>query len=153
MSAISSFLEDLALSRNVSSSTQNQALNAPVFLYKQVMGRELGELESFARAKRPKRMPVVLSIGEVRRLLDAMHGGFRSSGDTVLQCHPSVGTLRRGQPWRNSHYGRNPLRLTGCCRSGTGGVTPQNGVTRNGWLVIVGATGRSPCKLSRFRCR
>ncbi len=75
-SAISTFLEHLALDRNVSSSTQNQALNALVFLYKQVLGRELGELESFARAKRPKRMPVVMSIGEVRRLLDTMHGIF-----------------------------------------------------------------------------
>ena len=75
-SAISTFLEHLALDRNVSSSTQNQALNALVFLYKQVMGQELGELESFARAKRPKRMTVVLSIGEVRRMLDTMCGVF-----------------------------------------------------------------------------
>ncbi|MDQ6952112.1 MAG: phage integrase N-terminal SAM-like domain-containing protein [Mariprofundaceae bacterium] len=65
------------LSRNVSTSTQNQALNALVFLYKQVLGKELGKLESFARAKRPKRLPVVLSVDEVRRLLDAMHGVFR----------------------------------------------------------------------------
>jgi integron integrase len=93
MSAISTFLEHLALDRNVSSSTQNQALNALVFLYKQVMGQELGELESFARAKRPKRMPVVLSIGEVRRLLDAMHGVFHlqagllyGAGLRLMEC-------------------------------------------------------------------
>jgi len=93
MSAISSFLEHLALARNVSSSTQNQALNALVFLYKQVLGRELGELESFARAKRPKQMPVVLSVDEVRRLLDAMHGIFRlqagllyGAGLRLMEC-------------------------------------------------------------------
>ncbi len=93
MSAISSFLEYLAVSRNVSTSTQNQALNALVFLYKQVLGKELGKLESFARAKRPKRLPVVLSVDEVRRLLDVMHGVFRlqagllyGSGMRLMEC-------------------------------------------------------------------
>ncbi|MBN4073551.1 phage integrase N-terminal SAM-like domain-containing protein [Mariprofundus ferrooxydans] len=93
MSAISSFLEYLALSRNVSTSTQNQALNALVFLYKQVLGKELGKLESFARAKRAKRLPVVLSVDEVRRLLDAMHGVSRlqagllyGSGMRLMEC-------------------------------------------------------------------
>jgi integron integrase len=93
MSAISSFLEHLALARNVSSSTQNQALNALVFLYKQVLGQELGKLESFVRAKRPKRMPVALTPGEVRRLLDAMGGVFRlqagllyGAGMRLMEC-------------------------------------------------------------------
>ncbi|MBL4775035.1 MAG: integron integrase [Mariprofundus sp.] len=93
MSAISSFLEYLAISRHVSSSTQNQALNALVFLYKQVLGKELGKLESFVRAKRAKRLPVVLSVDEVRRLLDAMHGIFRlqagllyGSGMRLMEC-------------------------------------------------------------------
>ncbi len=93
MSAISSFLEHLALARNVSSSTQNQALNALVFLYKQVLGQELGKLESFVRAKRPKRLPVVLTPGEVRRLLGGMHGVFRlqagllyGAGMRLMEC-------------------------------------------------------------------
>ncbi len=93
MSAITSFLEDLAISRKVSASTQNQALNALVFLYQQVLGIELGQLSSFVRAKRSKRLPVVLSVDEVRRLLAAMHGVFRlqagllyGSGMRLMEC-------------------------------------------------------------------
>jgi len=93
MTAISSFLEHLALARNVSSSTQNQALNALVFLYKQVLGQELGKLECFVRAKRPKRMPVVLTPDEVRLLLGGMHGVFRlqagllyGAGMRLMEC-------------------------------------------------------------------
>ncbi|WP_317623702.1 phage integrase N-terminal SAM-like domain-containing protein [Allochromatium vinosum] len=52
-------LEDLAVRGQVSASTQNQALNALVFLYKQVPGHSLEALGDFARAKRPKRLPVV----------------------------------------------------------------------------------------------
>ena len=55
------FLEHLAVRRTVSASTQNQALNALVFLYGQVLERPLGELEGFQRAKRPRRLPVVLT--------------------------------------------------------------------------------------------
>nr|WP_321371239.1 integron integrase [uncultured Desulfuromusa sp.] len=71
-----SFLEYLALQRKVASSTQNQALNALVFLYEKVLEQPLGELGPFARAKRPRRLPVVLSRDEVRRLLAEMDGTF-----------------------------------------------------------------------------
>ncbi len=71
-----SFLEYLALGRKVSGSTQNQALNALVFLFDKVLKRPLGDLGPFARAKRSKRLPVVLSRDEVRRLLAAMTGTF-----------------------------------------------------------------------------
>jgi hypothetical protein len=54
---------------NVAASTQNQALNALVFLYKQVLGKSLDELGDFVRAKRPKRLPVVLERTEVALLL------------------------------------------------------------------------------------
>lgn len=69
-----SFLEDLAVRGNVAASTQNQALNALVFLYKQVLDRPLNELDGFTRAKRPKRLPVVLARGEVARLLERLNG-------------------------------------------------------------------------------
>ncbi|MCF6354451.1 MAG: integron integrase [Candidatus Polarisedimenticolaceae bacterium] len=69
-----SFLEDLAVRGNVAASTQNQALNALVFLYKQVLNRPLSELDNFTRAKRPKRLPVVLERGEVGRLLEQLEG-------------------------------------------------------------------------------
>jgi integron integrase len=71
---VRSFLEYLAVRRSVSASTQNQALNALVFLYNQVLGEKLGDLESFARAKRPHNLPVVLSRDEVTALLGRMDG-------------------------------------------------------------------------------
>ena len=55
--AVIAFLEYLAVQRNVAASIQNQALNAWVFLYKQVLDQPLEDLGDFARAKRPKRLP------------------------------------------------------------------------------------------------
>jgi integron integrase len=71
--AVESFLTDLAVSGHVAASTQNQALNAIVFLYTQVLGLELGRLDA-VRARRGKRLPVVLSPEEVRRVLAAVDG-------------------------------------------------------------------------------
>lgn len=71
---VRSFLEYLAVRRHVSASTQNQALNALVFLFAQVLGRQLGELEAFVRARRPKKLPVMLSVREVTKLLGMMEG-------------------------------------------------------------------------------
>ena len=68
------FLEHLAVERNVSASTQNLALNALVFFYQQVLQRPLGELDDFIRAKRPRRLPVVLSRQEIATLLDQLKG-------------------------------------------------------------------------------
>ncbi len=72
-----SFLNYLSIQRQVSASTQNQALNALVFLYRQVLGRELGELEEFVRAKRSRNLPVVLSQNEVAALLAQLQGTHR----------------------------------------------------------------------------
>jgi len=71
---IVAFLEDLAVRGQVSASMQNQALNALVFLYKQVLGQTLDELGEFTRAKRPKRLPVVLERTEVVQLLGQLDG-------------------------------------------------------------------------------
>lgn len=68
------FLSDLAVRGKVSASTQNQALNALVFMYKHVLERPLGELNGAVRAKRPQRLPVVLTQDEVRALFRHMHG-------------------------------------------------------------------------------
>lgn len=68
------FLSDLAVRRDVAASTQNQALSALLFLYRDVLGIELPWMENVVRAKRPRRLPVVLSQEEVRRLLAAMDG-------------------------------------------------------------------------------
>ncbi|HRH81510.1 MAG TPA: integron integrase [Thiobacillaceae bacterium] len=88
-----SFLQHLAVERNVAASTQNQALNALVFFYDKALVRPLGELGPMVRAKRPKRLPVVLSTTEVKRLLDAMEGVhgliaalLYGSGMRLLEC-------------------------------------------------------------------
>lgn len=72
-SGIEGFLENLAVSELVAFSTQRQALNALHFLYEHALGIELGRLD-FKRARERKRLPVVLTPEEVRRLLDTMAG-------------------------------------------------------------------------------
>jgi integron integrase len=71
---VESFLSWLAEKRHVAASTQNQALNAVLFLYRDVLQIDIGWLEGVTRAKKPKRLPVVLTRGEVRSLLDSMKG-------------------------------------------------------------------------------
>ena len=66
---ITAFLSHLAVDKHVSASTQNQALSALLFLYKEVLGVELDWLEDVVRAKRPQRLPVVLTVNEVRQIL------------------------------------------------------------------------------------
>jgi integrase len=68
---VRAFLTHLAVERNVSAGTQNHALNALVFLYRHVLGREFELLEGVERARRSVRVPVVLSKDEVSRLLKA----------------------------------------------------------------------------------
>ncbi len=67
---ISLFLEHLVLKRKVSASTQSQALNALIFFYKSVLGVELSDSIVFARSKKPKRLPVVLSVNEINKVLN-----------------------------------------------------------------------------------
>ena len=73
-SEVASFLSHLAVNRKVAASTQNQALNALVFVYKHVLKRPLGEITDAVRAKRPARLPVVLSQNEVRQILAELRG-------------------------------------------------------------------------------
>jgi integron integrase len=68
------FLTGLATQRNVAAGTQNQALAALLFLYREVLGQDLPWMEGVVRAKRPRRLPVVLTRDEVRRLLAALQG-------------------------------------------------------------------------------
>jgi integron integrase len=73
-SEIQAFLSHLATRRKVAASTQNQALNALVFLYRNVLGKPFPELDTLVRAKKPRRLPVVLTREEVRRVLDHLEG-------------------------------------------------------------------------------
>jgi integron integrase len=71
---VRAFLKDLAMERQVSASTQNQALNSVVFLYRKVLKREPGNFEDFPRARKGLRLPVVASRAEVKAVLDRMSG-------------------------------------------------------------------------------
>jgi len=94
-SEIARFLSSLATEGRVSASTQNQALNALLFLYHEVLSKEIGLINGVVRAKRPQRLPVVLTKDEVKRVLDRMHGAPRLMGFLL--------------------YGAG-LRLMECCR-------------------------------------
>jgi site-specific recombinase XerD len=71
---VEAFLTHLAVTRNVAPSTQNQALSAVLFLYRSVLERELPWLDNVTRAKKPSRLPVVLTFDEVSRLLGKLSG-------------------------------------------------------------------------------
>ncbi|HKA05844.1 MAG TPA: integron integrase [Gemmataceae bacterium] len=96
---IEAFLTHLAVDGHVSASTQNQAFSALLFLYTHVLRIELGRIDSL-RAKRPVRVPMVLSIAEVREWLAAI--------DALSSSEP-YGLMARLM------YGSG-LRLLECCR-------------------------------------
>jgi len=77
---IAEFLTHLAIERRVSASTQNQALQAILFLYNHVLGQPVGLIRGVERAKRPRRLPVVLSSAEVRSVMSCMRGVPRLCG-------------------------------------------------------------------------
>ena len=90
---VEAFLSHLAVERNVSASTQNQAKAALLYLYKQLLGIDLPWLDAVVRAKNPKRLPVVLTQREVRELLEAMNGPMwlitsllYGTGMRLLEC-------------------------------------------------------------------
>ncbi len=90
---VEAFLTHLAVAQKVSASTQNQAFNALVFLYHQVLLQELGTIENVERAKRPVRLPVVLTVEEVRALLGELKGSvwlmaglLYGSGLRLMEC-------------------------------------------------------------------
>ena len=87
------FLNHLASEKAVSAATQNQALNAIVFLYLQVLGVDLGDLGEFLHAHQRKRLPVVLSEEVVQRLLASLPDVFRlmaqalyGTGMRLMEC-------------------------------------------------------------------
>jgi integrase len=73
---VEAFLTHLAIDGHVSASTQNQALSALLFLYKEVLAVDLPWLDNVVRAKRPQRLPVVLTRTEVRAVLVRMKGVY-----------------------------------------------------------------------------
>ncbi len=71
---VHAFLRHLAMDEQVASSTQNQALNAVVFLYREVVKKEIGDFSDFPRARRGLRLPVVASRDEVKAVIDRLQG-------------------------------------------------------------------------------
>lgn len=90
---VEAFLTWLAASRNVAASTQNQALAALLFLYREVLNQDLPWMENIRRAKKPVRLPVVLTREEVGRLLEQLQGQhwlmaslLYGSGLRLMEC-------------------------------------------------------------------
>src|SRR3569623_2404624 len=75
-SEVEAFLTHLAVEGNVAAATQNQALSALIFLYREVLGIELPWLEKVKRARRRRLLPVVLTHDEVRAMLGKMDGVY-----------------------------------------------------------------------------
>jgi integron integrase len=71
---IGRFLSSLATDSHVSASTQNQALNALLFLYREILKKDIGYVNGVVRAKRPHRLPVVLTRQEVRSIVGCLDG-------------------------------------------------------------------------------
>ncbi len=88
---VEAFLTHLAVERNVAPFTQNQALAAILFLYREVLVIELPWLDGVTRAKKPPRLPVVVSESEVRRLLAQLVGTH------LLIASLLYGSAKRGQ--------------------------------------------------------
>jgi site-specific recombinase XerD len=90
---VNQFLTHLAVKEKVSASTQNQALCALLFLYRYVIESPLGQLGEVVRARRPKRLPVVLTREEVKALLNNLKGEQRliaalmyGTGMRLMEC-------------------------------------------------------------------
>ena len=90
---LTSYLSSLAVDGNVAASTQNQALSALLFLYREVLDQEVPWLDDVVRARRPVRLPIVLTRDEVRSLLRQLRDTPRlmailmyGSGLRLLEC-------------------------------------------------------------------
>ena len=130
---ISQFLSSLATRDKLSASTQNQALSALLFCYEHVLRQKLERLEQIVRAKRPLRLPVVLSREEVAAIFEHLHGTpwlmaslMYGAGLRVLECarlrvkdadfHRKEITVRDGKG-RKDRVTLLPLRLVQLVRA------------------------------------
>jgi len=90
---VKTFLSYLAMQRDVAGATQNIALNALIFLYKHVLHQELDDITGFSRAKKPQKLPVVLTQQEVQRIISNLDGSYwlaacllYGSGLRLMEC-------------------------------------------------------------------
>ena len=113
-SDVTQFLSNLAVDHSVSASTQNQALAALLFLYGNVLDMPVGWLSAVVRAKRPARLPVVLTPDEVRRVLSRAKG----RGPSALVIGLLYGTGMRllealALRVKDVDFGRNEITVRG----------------------------------------
>jgi site-specific recombinase XerD len=101
---VEAFLSHLAVDRGISASTQNQALAALLFLYREVLGVELPWLDGVTRAKPPERVPVVMTRAEIDRLFAMTSARFASFSH---YCRRSTS---REQPWIGCGVTRNLMK-------------------------------------------
>jgi integron integrase len=137
---LTAFLSSLAVQGNVAASTQNQALSALLFLYREVLEQEVPWLDDVVRAKRPEHLPVVLTRAEVRSVIAGLTGPSRlmalllyGAGLRLLEC----ARLRV----KDVDFGRNQITV----RSGKGGkdrVTMLPGVVKTDLAAHLGRVKR-----------
>jgi integrase len=129
------FLSHLATAGRVAPSTQNQALSALLFLYREVLEVELPWLDGVVRAKRPRHIPVVLTENEVRTLLAQLDGTkwlvaclLYSSGMRVLEglrLRVKDVDFERGKSPCQSGWSSRCARTSHGCATCTGGISPR----------------------------
>ena len=139
---VAAFLTHLATEVQVAAPTQNQALAALLFLYRHVLELELGPLPEATRARRPKRLPVVLSRDEVRRLLAQLEG---VEGQVVRLLYGSGLRLLEALRLRVKDVDFDRRELT--VRSGKGDKD------RRTTLAAAAAIASTACPASRCRRR
>ena len=113
---VEAFLTRLASRDSVSASTQNQALSALLFLYREVLGVDLPWMEDIRRAKRPERLPVVLSRRDVAAVLEQLEGVYRLIGQLLYGSG-----LRLMEAMRLRVQDVDPVRRELTIRHGKGG--------------------------------
>ncbi len=103
---LKSFLSHLAVKGRVSIATQKQALNALIFLFREALGREAGDLTGFQLPRREPRIPTVLSRKECQRLFEAMEGTPRLMAELMYGRGPRL--------WNCSGCGSRTWTSRGC---------------------------------------
>lgn len=142
------FLDHLASVERVAASTHLQALHAALFLFRQALGREVGRLEGLRTMRRPARWPVVVTVEEVRAILNAMHGMPRLVAHccTARAC-ASARRWRCGSKTWTSGWARSRCGPARARRTGWGSYRDDFAIRCPAWCCAVGtAQARRPAR-------